>query len=158
VDPDGLDIVIKGENNSSFVVFTPNCNIQFNLAKLGVDIGGNLYFEEGEAIHFGLDLIGFFDPSGIADFLNYNLYLQEGDKENAAVSLVGVIPYLGDFSKLKKYGTILEVAYKSHRHHIIPKAVYKQFADLKSLMVRDGKMNLIDLPAGFHGNYPAYNR
>ena len=55
LDPDGLDIVIKGKNNSSIVVFTPNCNLQFDLSRRGVDIGGNLYFEEGEAIHFGLD-------------------------------------------------------------------------------------------------------
>ena len=25
-------------------------------------------------------------------------------------------------------------------------------------MARDGKMNLIDLPVGFHGNHPAYNK
>lgn len=49
--------------------------------------------------------------------------------------------------------------YSIQSHHIIPKAVYKQFAkQLAPFMKLNGKFNLKNLPTPFHGNHPQYNR
>jgi len=55
-----------------------------------------------DVAHNTLDLIGFFDPFGIADGLNALLYLGQGDYVNAALSAVSIVP-LGDFAKGLKY-------------------------------------------------------
>ena len=47
---------------------------------------------------------------------------------------------------------------KTHKHHLIPKAVYKKFPELKNILKRDGAENLIDIPEGFHGNHPQYSK
>ncbi|MBU0678144.1 MAG: RHS domain-containing protein [Verrucomicrobia bacterium] len=52
----------------------------------------------------GLDVVGVFDPFGVADGLNALIYLGRGQKGNAAISAVGLIPYLGDLGKAGKYG------------------------------------------------------
>ena len=45
-----------------------------------------------------------------------------------------------------------------HRHHLIPKAVYKDyFSKLSSFIVRDSGKNIKRLPNKFHQNHPAYN-
>ena len=46
----------------------------------------------------------------------------------------------------------------THKHHLIPKAVYKKFPELKNILKRDGAENLIDIPEGFHGNHPQYSK
>lgn len=45
------------------------------------------------------------------------------------------------------------------KHHVIPKAVYREFGDaLKGMgFARDAGMNLKKLPTPFHGNHPAYS-
>jgi len=52
----------------------------------------------------GLDVIGIFDPTGIADLLNAVIYAGRGQWGNAAISAGAIIPYIGDFGKGGKYG------------------------------------------------------
>jgi len=45
-----------------------------------------------------------------------------------------------------------------HKHHIIPKAVYDEYAkQLSNLVGKDAFENLTKLPNRFHGNHPAYS-
>jgi RHS repeat-associated protein len=60
--------------------------------------------EAPEWAHCALDIIGTFEPTPFADLINAGLYTGEGDKVNAAISMAGVIPYVGDLGKLAKYG------------------------------------------------------
>ncbi len=53
-------------------------------------------------MHIGLDIIGVFDPTGIADGVNAIGYALEGDHENAAMCLVSMVPG-GDVLKCAKY-------------------------------------------------------
>ena len=46
---------------------------------------------------------------------------------------------------------------KTHKHHLIPKSVYKNFPKLKGIIDRDGAKNLIDIPEVFHGNHPQFS-
>jgi hypothetical protein len=50
-----------------------------------------------------LDVIGVFDPTGLADLLNAAIYLAEGDYANASLSLIAIVPYLGDVAKFAKW-------------------------------------------------------
>ncbi len=52
----------------------------------------------------GLDLVGIFDPSPIADGANTGISLIRGDLMGAGISAAGMIPYLGDLAKLGKLG------------------------------------------------------
>lgn len=161
VDPDGEDIIISGLNNSSLVFFTKDYNYHIDLADFNVDFGSNYYFEGQETLQVGLDIIGLFDPSGLADFANSGIYLSVGDYGNAALSAVGILPYIGDLAKcsrLKKGLDAVEAIVKTNKHHLIPKAVYNQFSDVAEFMARDSKVNLLEVPAGFHGNHPAYSK
>ena len=48
---------------------------------------------------------------------------------------------------------------KTHKHHLIPKAVYNRYAPkLKNVIKRDSNKNLIEIPEGFHGNHPQYSK
>ena len=72
----------------------------------------------------------------------------DGDWTGAALSTAALMPIGGQVATVVKL----------QRHHIIPKAVYKEFkSDLKGLMKRDGIENLINLPTPFHGNHPQLN-
>ena len=53
-------------------------------------------------LHTTLDIIGIFDPFGIADGANALIYLAEGDYKNATLSAVGMLPF-GDAVKALKY-------------------------------------------------------
>jgi RHS repeat-associated protein len=46
---------------------------------------------------------------------------------------------------------------KIHKHHLIPKKVFKETAELANVMKRDIGQNLKKLPSGFHGNHPSYS-
>ena len=88
-------------------------------------------------------------------------FLSVGDYGNAALSAVGILPYVGDLAKcsrLKKGLDAVEAIVKTNKHHLIPKAVYNQFSDVAEFMARDSKVNLLEVPAGFHGNHPAYSK
>jgi RHS repeat-associated protein len=52
-------------------------------------------------VHGALDIIGFFDPFGIADGLNAVIYLAEGDYKNAALSAISIIPFADGVKALK---------------------------------------------------------
>ena len=48
---------------------------------------------------------------------------------------------------------------KTHKHHLIPKAIYNKYANkLKNVLKRDSNKNLIEIPKGFHGNQPQYSK
>ncbi len=56
---------------------------------------------------------------------------------------------MGDLGKLVKI----------QKHHIIPKAVYRDAGDaIKKAMHLDAGNNLKKLPTPFHGNHPQYNK
>ena len=66
-----------------------------------------------DALQTGLDAIGVADPTPIADGINAGISLVRAFTEpenagthvsNAAISAVGMVPYIGDFAKLAKYG------------------------------------------------------
>jgi len=52
----------------------------------------------------GLDIAGIFDPTPISDGANTLVSLFRGDFTGAAISAVGMVPYLGDAAKLGKLG------------------------------------------------------
>jgi RHS repeat-associated protein len=56
-------------------------------------------------IQGGLDAVGVFDPTGIADGINALTYVVQGQWGNAGLSAAGIIPYIGDLGKVGKYGT-----------------------------------------------------
>jgi RHS repeat-associated protein len=63
--------------------------------------------------------IGIIDPTGIVDGLNSLGYLARGQKANAAIAALGIVPYLGDAAKGVKYtkstmaiGREMHAAYK----------------------------------------------
>lgn len=58
---------------------------------------------EGEAVvGAGLDIVGVFDPTGIADGLNAGLQAKDGDWFGTGISAIGIVPYIGDFAKVGK--------------------------------------------------------
>jgi RHS repeat-associated protein len=59
----------------------------------------------GDKIHFSLDMIGIFDPIGVADGLNALFYAGQGDWGNAVLSALSLIPF-GDISKAVKFGNL----------------------------------------------------
>jgi GIY-YIG catalytic domain. len=56
------------------------------------------------AVQTTLDVIGIWDPFGIADGINAGIYLYNGDYKNAGISALGIIPFVGDLGKGYKYG------------------------------------------------------
>ena len=95
----------------------------------------------------GLDIIGAIDPTGVVDGLNAATYLARGQNGNAAIAAIAILP-LGDLAKLIKI----------QKHHIIPKAVFRDASDaLKKAIDLNGGFNLKKLPTPFHGNHPQYN-
>jgi RHS repeat-associated protein len=57
----------------------------------------------GDHAHGVLDAVGTLDPTPITDLANAGLYAAEGDRANAAISVVAAVPYIGDVAKLGKY-------------------------------------------------------
>lgn len=57
-----------------------------------------------------LDLVGIFDPTGAADGVNFCISVARGNYFDAAVSAMGLVPYIGDLGKLirsKKFSIAL---------------------------------------------------
>lgn len=52
----------------------------------------------------GLDIVGIFEPTPFADGANTLISLGRGDWLGAGLSVLGVVPYLGDLAKLGKLG------------------------------------------------------
>lgn len=80
-----------------------NTNIYVPLFKPVVDDAKDLWAEYGEWVHGALDAAGFIPGFGeIADGLNGVIYLAEGHYIEASISLVAMIPILGDLGKAGK--------------------------------------------------------
>ncbi|MXN91126.1 hypothetical protein GR160_07770 [Flavobacterium sp. Sd200] len=118
-----------------------NCNYQW--------LRDGVAEQQWDDLQNTLDYLGAVPVSGEPlDAINAGISVVRGDYVAAGLGLGAMIPGGGViFTGIKQ------------SHHIIPKAVYKEFAgDLAGVMKRDGKANLIDLPVPFHGNHPQYNK
>jgi len=104
-DPDGnapTDIIIKGKGNSSVTIKTELIDIEVNASSLGVNFGGNYTLQGDDILQASLDIVGVFDPTGIADGVNAGISAKKGDWLNAGISALGVIPLAGDLAKAGK--------------------------------------------------------
>ena len=96
------DIVIYGTNNSSLTIKTDLIDVSVNAGGLIGDIGGNYSVGGSEILGAALDIVGIFDPTGIADGLNASLQASEGNWGDALISSAGIIPFAGDLAKVGK--------------------------------------------------------
>lgn len=96
----------------------------------------------------GLDWLGAVPIIGEGvDLINAGIYLGRGRYRAAALSTAAMVPFVGSAMPALKQS-----------HHIIPKAVYKEFkSDLSGVMKLNGTENLMELPVPFHGNHPKYS-
>ncbi|WP_017733375.1 RHS repeat-associated core domain-containing protein [Nafulsella turpanensis] len=104
-DPDGkapLDIIIKGQNNSSITIKTDLIDVAVDASSFGADFGGNHTLEGRAIVQTGLDIVGAVDPTGIADVINGGMYFENGDYGDALISGFGLIPYAGDAAKIPR--------------------------------------------------------
>ena len=104
IDEDGRDIVIFGKYNSSVTLVTDLIDIKVNASSLGINWNGNYRLAGNEVVSAGLDIVGIFDPTGVADGTNALLQAKSGDWFGATISGLGVVPYLGDAAKVFKVG------------------------------------------------------
>jgi hypothetical protein len=111
IDPDGRldDIVITGENNSSVTLKTDMIDIKVNASSLGINFGGNHVLQGEDVLSAGLDIVGVFDPTGVADGLGATLAAKNGDWLSAGISGLGIIPYVGDLAKAGKIGKDIKI-------------------------------------------------
>ncbi|WP_298424362.1 polymorphic toxin-type HINT domain-containing protein [uncultured Kordia sp.] len=71
-----------------------------------LEAGSNLADLTSQGIHLGLDIVGMVPIAGeLADGTNALFYYAEGDYENAAYSIVAVVPIVGEGGKIVKYAT-----------------------------------------------------
>jgi len=113
IDPNGEapdDIIIRGKNNSSVTIKTDLIDISVNIDK---DFGGNYTLEGDDILSAGLDIVGVFDPSGMADGWNVYLQAKKGQWGGAIISGLGVFPYVGDFAKIGKIGKDIKIIKKA---------------------------------------------
>jgi len=111
IDPDGRldDIVITGEGNSSVTLKTDMIDIKVNASSLGINFGGNHVLQGEDVLSAGLDIVGVFDPTGVADGLGATLAAKNGDWLSAGISGLGIIPYVGDLAKAGKIGKDIKI-------------------------------------------------
>lgn len=57
-----------------------------------------------EAFQTALDVVGIFDPFGVADLVNGAIHVAYGEYALAGISFAGMIPYAGDLAKFAKLG------------------------------------------------------
>jgi hypothetical protein len=116
VDPNGKeaslndDIVIKGRNNSCVTVKTDLVDITVYVDH---DFGGNYTLQGKEVLSAALDLTGIVDPSGVCDGANAVLQATNGEWGNAALSVLGIIPYVGDLAKIGKINKDIKIIKKA---------------------------------------------
>ncbi len=90
--------------------------------------------------HNTLDIIGIFDPFGIADGINAVSYLIQGDYKNAALSAIGILPF-GDLAKGLKYFDEAEelvegvVKYEDEVEEI----VYRGLSEIDAAAIKKGE-------------------
>jgi RHS repeat-associated protein len=110
-DADGrstTDIRIRGANNSSVTIKTDAIDVDVNVGALGISFGGNYALQGDEILSAGLDIVGLFDPSGIADAVNAKLSADKGDLFGTITSAVSILPG-GDILKVGKIGKDVKV-------------------------------------------------
>ena len=78
-DDGGLDVVLKGKDGSKVTFKTDLINISADLSILNVNWGGMYTFEGDDILSAALDIVGVFDPYGVADALNATLQVERGD-------------------------------------------------------------------------------
>lgn len=67
-----------------------------------------------ENLHTLLDAVGVVDPFGVSDGINALIYLGQGDFKNAGISVLGIVPYVGDTAKGARLGAkVLKFADKA---------------------------------------------
>ena len=95
--------VDEAEQLGEWEKFTPNNESMYTMEALGEFT--EMAFEAfKEGMHTGLDVAGMIPVIGeVADGINAVFYTLEGDFGNAAVSLVALIPVIGDGGKVVKY-------------------------------------------------------
>ncbi len=104
-DPDGMfDIRIHGENNSSVTIVTDLIDMDVNEGRLVGDFRGNYSLQATDVTIAALDIVGIFDPSGVADVAAATLEAQRGNYGSAILSGMGVIPLIGDLGKVGTAG------------------------------------------------------
>ena len=62
-----------------------------------------------DVLSAGLDIVGVFDPTGVADGLGATLAAKNGDWMSAGISGLGIIPYVGDLAKTGKIGKDIKI-------------------------------------------------
>ncbi|WP_228378471.1 polymorphic toxin type 8 domain-containing protein [Chryseobacterium sp. CCH4-E10] len=115
-DPDGRapeDIRILGANGSSVTLKTDLIDVTVNASSLGVNFGGNYTLQGEDVLSAGLDIVGIFDPTGVADGINAGLQAKNGDWLSAGISVVGLVPYAGDVAKVGKIGKDVKIIEKA---------------------------------------------
>ncbi|MGN0231489.1 MAG: RHS repeat domain-containing protein, partial [Muribaculaceae bacterium] len=70
IDPSGNDIVILGKKASSITIKTDLFNYKGDASFFGINWGGKYVLQGDEVLSAALDIVGFIDPTGIADGLN----------------------------------------------------------------------------------------
>ncbi|SFT96784.1 RHS repeat-associated core domain-containing protein [Algoriphagus locisalis] len=103
IDPYGaFDILVHGDNGSSINIETDRIDVEVDASFLGIDFGGNYSASGTDAVITGLDIVGVFDPTGVADGLAATLSFQQGDYWGGAASIAGFLPLAGDAAKIPK--------------------------------------------------------
>jgi hypothetical protein len=110
-------------------------------------------------LQMGLDAIGVLDPTGIADASNGILSLGRAAIEperaghhlvNAGVSAMSIIPYVGDTSKLGKYGFRAAKTSKSEKMAAMASSVHRHQAPTPAMSSGNGNGN--NLPPRSYGD------
>lgn len=105
IDPTGLapeDIIIKGKNNSSITIQTDLVDISVNAGSVVGDLGGNYTLAGDDILVAALDIVGIFDPTGVADAAAASIEFSNGNFWSGVASAAGIIPYVGDIGKAGK--------------------------------------------------------
>lgn len=140
VDPNGEDIVLYFDNNVSITVTTNLVNVHITVPKgLGLSdkIKGNIRIDGDGVLLAALDIVGILDPTGVADMLAASMYASQKDIINAAVSGMGLIPYIGDFAKsfrIKNQFKILSMAVETSKPAGAAGKGFRSFDSFKNTM------------------------
>lgn len=105
IDPTGMapeDIIIKGKNNSSITIVTDLIDVTVNAGSVVGDLDGNYSFGGDDILVAALDIVGIFDPTGVADVAAASIEFSNGNFWSGVASAAGIIPYIGDIGKTGK--------------------------------------------------------
>jgi len=108
IDPDGLDIRFIGSNSATITIKTNLLDYEADISSLGLEWEGDLVFEGDNILSAALDIVGIFDPSGVADVTNAGIYFRNGNWIDGSISLAGTIPFIGDIAKVKRAPEIIK--------------------------------------------------